>query len=72
MGKSSLMVRAVRRLRQEGVAVAVLDLTAIGQNLTIEQWYDGLLSRLGQQLDLEGELASFARPIPSGGRFSAG
>jgi hypothetical protein len=59
MGKSSLMVRAVRRLRQEGVAVAVLDLTAIGQNLTIEQWYDGLTARLGQQLDLEDELLAF-------------
>src|SRR5512140_3122902 len=56
MGKSSLMIRTVRRLRQEGVAVAVLDLTAIGQNLTIEQWYDGLVSRLGQQLKLEDEL----------------
>ena len=55
MGKSSLMVRTVKRLREEGVAVAVLDLTAIGQNLTIEQWYDGLISRLGQQLDLEEE-----------------
>ena len=59
MGKSSLMVRAVKRLREEGVAVAVLDLTAIGQNLTIEQWYDGLISRLGQQLDLETELTDY-------------
>ncbi len=39
MGKSSLMVRATHRLRAEGVAVAVLDLTAIGQNLTPEKWY---------------------------------
>jgi hypothetical protein len=59
MGKSSLMVRTVKRLREEGVAVAVLDLTAIGQNLTLEQWYDGLISRLGQQLDLEDELLAF-------------
>lgn len=59
MGKSSLMVRTVLRLRQEGVAVAVLDLTAIGQNLTIEQWYDGLMSRLGQQLKIEDELLRF-------------
>lgn len=59
MGKSSLMVRTVKRLREDGFAVAVLDLTAIGQNLTIEQWYDGLVSRLGQQLDLEDELSEF-------------
>src|SRR6202048_4627641 len=56
MGKSSLMVHTAARLRAEGVAVAVLDLTMIGQNLTPEQWYDGLLARLGQQLDLEDEL----------------
>src|SRR5215467_7712477 len=59
MGKSSLMVRTVKRLRDQDVAVAVLDLTAIGQNLTLEQWYDGLISRLGQQLDLEDELLDF-------------
>jgi tetratricopeptide (TPR) repeat protein len=59
MGKSSLMVRTAARLREEGAAVAVLDLTAIGQNLTAEQWYDGLLGRIGQQLDLEDELEDF-------------
>jgi hypothetical protein len=59
MGKSSLMVRTAARLREEGVGVVVLDLTAIGQNLTAEQWYDGLLSRTGQQLDLEDELEKF-------------
>lgn len=61
MGKSSLMVRAVKRLRDGGVSVAVLDLTAIGQNLSLEQWYDGLISRLGQQLDLEDELLDFCQ-----------
>src|SRR5213075_1286148 len=50
MGKSSLMARTPARLRQEGVAVAILDLTAIGQNLTVEQWYDGLLRRVGRPL----------------------
>ena len=59
MGKSSLMVRATVRLRQEGVAVAVLDLTAVGQNLSAEQWYEGLLSLIGQQLNLEDELEDF-------------
>src|SRR5689334_22249388 len=59
MGKSSLMVRTAARLRESGAAVAVLDLTAIGQNLTPEQWYDGLLGRIGQQLDLEDELEEF-------------
>jgi WD40 repeat protein len=56
MGKSSLMVRTAARLRDEGVQVAILDLTAIGQNLSPEQWYGGLLRRLGRQLDPEGDL----------------
>src|SRR5258707_1413217 len=59
MGKSSLMVHTAARLREAGVQVAILDLTAIGQNLAPEQWYDGLLGRLGRQLDLEDELEQF-------------
>src|SRR5438477_7348752 len=55
MGKSSLMVRTAARLRDDGVAVAVLDLTAVGQNVTVEQWYDGLLSQLGRKLGMEDE-----------------
>src|SRR5262245_32253440 len=59
MGKSSLMVRTAARLREEGVGVAVLDLTALGQNLNAEQWYSGLLTQMGQQLELEDELEEF-------------
>ncbi len=59
MGKSSLMIRTAQRLRGQGVVVAVLDLTAIGQNLTIDQWYCGLLLQIGQRLDLEDELLDF-------------
>src|SRR6266567_4495645 len=50
MGKSSLMVHATARLRKEGVAVAAFELTALGQNVTVDQWYDGLLSRIGREL----------------------
>jgi hypothetical protein len=59
MGKSSLMVRTAARLRSDGTSVALLDLTALGQNLDIEQWYNGLLERVGQQLRLEDELEDF-------------
>src|SRR5438093_11544002 len=59
MGKSSLMVRTAARLRDEGVAVVMLDLTAIGQNLSAEQWYDGLLRSLSPQVGLEKELEAF-------------
>jgi hypothetical protein len=59
MGKSSLMVRATRSLRQRGWNVVTFDLAALGQQLTLEQWYDGLTLRLGQQLHLEDELDTF-------------
>lgn len=59
MGKSSLMVRTAKRLRDRGCRVVTLDLTAFGQNLTPDQWYLGLLLRLGWQLDLEESLEKF-------------
>ncbi|MBI2947724.1 MAG: AAA-like domain-containing protein, partial [Verrucomicrobia bacterium] len=59
MGKSSLMVRTATKLREKGIAVIALDLTAIGQNLTPEQWYDGLVLRIGGQLRLEDELEDY-------------
>src|SRR5215204_3980068 len=59
MGKSSLMVRTAARLRTEGVAVAVLDMTAVGQNLDAEQWYDGLFYLLSRALGLEQELEAY-------------
>ncbi len=59
MGKSSLMVRTANKLREQGINVIALDLTAVGQNLTPEQWYDGLILRMGRQLRLEDELEDF-------------
>ncbi len=59
MGKSSLMVRTAARLREADAHVVVLDLTSIGQNLNAEQWYDGLLNRVGRQLGLEDELEDY-------------
>jgi WD40 repeat protein len=59
MGKSSLMARTATRLRAEGAHVIALDLTAVGQNVTHEQWYYGLLTVMGDQLGLGDELAEF-------------
>jgi len=64
MGKSSLMVRTAARLREAGAGVVLLDLTAIGQNLTAEQWYNGLLTQIGQQLELDDELEDFWEAHP--------
>jgi hypothetical protein len=59
MGKSSLTVRTAARLRERSAQVAVLDLTAVGQNVTAEQWYYGLLLRLGEQLCMEDEVDDY-------------
>lgn len=56
MGKSSLMVRTATKLREGGTRVIVLDLTSVGQNVTPEQWYDGLLAQIGRQSQLEDQL----------------
>lgn len=61
MGKSSLMVRTVQRLREHGVKSCVLDLASIGQNITPERWYAGLLMRLGGQVGLLEPLQQFWR-----------
>jgi WD40 repeat protein len=59
MGKSSLMVQTAKKLREAGTKVAVLDLQRIGQNLTPEQWYDGLLIPLGREFGLADELDDY-------------
>src|SRR2546423_15635571 len=49
MGKSSLCVRAIAHLREEGVRTAFLDLTKFGgRNLSAEQWYAALLAETGR------------------------
>jgi len=53
MGKSSLMVRAAQRLQERGVTTAVVDLTRIGSDVSIEQWYLSLLSQLKRRLNLK-------------------
>lgn len=56
MGKSSLSVRTIGRLREDGVRTAFVDLTRIGaQNVSAEQWYAGLLAETGRTLDLRAE-----------------
>jgi len=74
MGKSSLMTRTALRLQQAGTAVAVIDLTAFGRNLTPEQWYDRILARIGRDLRLEDELEDFwldHERLPPLARFTA-
>ena len=47
MGKSSLRVRAMRRLQAEGTVCAFIDLTGIGKEyVTPEKWYAGIVNSL--------------------------
>ena len=47
MGKSSLRVQVMQRLQKEGIACAVVDITAIGTaDITPEQWYAGVIDIL--------------------------
>lgn len=57
MGKSSLCVRTMQRLEEEGVRAAFVDLTRIGgRNVTAEQWYAGIASEIGRSLGLRSEV----------------
>ncbi|MCW6051524.1 AAA-like domain-containing protein [Lyngbya sp. CCAP 1446/10] len=53
MGKSSLQVRTIQRLRDEGIACAAIDISEIGnRSVTPEQWYAGLLRILENNFNL--------------------
>ncbi len=59
MGKSTLFSRAALRLRQEGFRVCIIDLQGIGTNVTPQQWFDGMLERLGEDFDIEDDIDTF-------------
>lgn len=55
VGKSSLMTRTAKRLQDEGVAVATVDLTAVGTQTAeeMEKWYFGVAETIVDSLGLE-------------------
>lgn len=56
---SPLVPQLVKRLSEVGHAVAKLDLAALGQDETVEQWYGAMLKRMANQLRLEKEADEF-------------
>jgi tetratricopeptide (TPR) repeat protein len=53
MGKSSLRVRTIARLRAESIACATIDITEIGSDeVTLEQWYAGLIDIVAHTMEL--------------------
>ncbi|MGD1807622.1 AAA-like domain-containing protein [Dapis sp. BLCC M126] len=53
MGKSSLLVRTINQLKQEGFCCTSIDMTLIGgQNITPIQWYKGIVAELWRSFQL--------------------
>ncbi len=53
MGKSSLRVQIMNKLEAEGFICAAIDISEIGnRQLTLEQWYAGLIYILGSRFNL--------------------
>ncbi|BAY95888.1 MULTISPECIES: AAA-like domain-containing protein [unclassified Tolypothrix] len=62
MGKSSLRVRTMQRLQAEGIACAVIDVTAIGtQQVAPDRWYASLIGTLVSSLKLKINLRTWWR-----------
>lgn len=52
MGKSSLRVRILQKLKQQGVKCASIDLSRIGTHVNLSEWYGGVVSELLRSLGL--------------------
>ncbi|MEM9485196.1 MAG: AAA-like domain-containing protein, partial [Cyanobacteria bacterium P01_F01_bin.116] len=53
MGKSSLLVRTLHRLQNQGYQCATLDMSLLGtEEVTPQQWYVGIIAELCWQLDI--------------------
>lgn len=59
IGKSSLMVRTAEKLREENIFSATVDLSAIGVNVTPDEWYLGILNELASSLELNIDIFSW-------------
>src|SRR5262245_298282 len=68
MGKSSLMARAARRLKEVGVHTAIVDLTGIGageghenEKASADKWYKGVARAIARGLNLTADLNDWWR-----------
>ncbi len=53
VGKSSLMVRTAQQLEKENIRSVTIDLSAIGVNVSADEWYLGILNEIYASLNLE-------------------
>jgi WD40 repeat protein len=56
MGKSSLRVRVTHILQELGMDCAAVDITSIGSNDNLSQWYNGVITRLFLGFNLTGKI----------------
>lgn len=57
MGKSSLRVRTMNRLKSEGIRCVAIDMTRLGSEyLTPQQWYERVVSELWRGANLPGKV----------------
>jgi len=62
LGKSSLSVRTIGRLRSQGIRTVFIDLTRIGgQTATPEQWYSGIAFEIARELKFFREAVEYWR-----------
>lgn len=69
IGKTSLAIRTNWKLQRENVRCTMVDLTAVGSEITPEQWYYSLLLLIAESLALENHLSDFwdkfnNKPLP--------
>ena len=56
MGKSSLRVRAMQRLQAEGMRCVSIDITSLGSDASLTQWYGGIITQIFLGLNLAGKV----------------
>jgi formylglycine-generating enzyme required for sulfatase activity len=56
VGKSSLMVRTAQQLEKENICSVTIDLSAIGINVSQDEWYLGILNEVCTALNLEADI----------------
>ncbi|MBD2654161.1 AAA-like domain-containing protein [Synechocystis sp. FACHB-383] len=57
MGKSSLRVRTMHQLQQDGVVCVSIDITSLGTEADPQKWYNGIITQLYLGLSLAGKVA---------------
>ncbi|AIE73897.1 MULTISPECIES: AAA-like domain-containing protein [unclassified Synechocystis] len=57
MGKSSLRVRTMHQLQQDGVVCVSIDITSLGTEADPQKWYNGIITQLYLGLPLAGKVA---------------